>query len=64
MISNTKFIGSSSTFPDREQIWIPQGNGSDIWADRKLIDYDSDSPDEYKQGNFFTDIRRKLWALC
>ena len=56
--------------PRREQIWIPWGNGSDIGADRQLVDYDSVSSDELNKemssqtlgGNF--DLYAKFSDHC
>ena len=50
---------SVSTSPGLNPLDVSADSGSDIGADRQLVDYDSDSSDE-SQGNVFTDIRRKL----
>ena len=68
MISNTKSTGSSFTFPERTNL-DPSGNGSDIGADRQLIDYDSVSSDDLNKemssqtlgGNF--DLYAKFFRI-
>ena len=45
MISNAKSTGSSFTFLERTNL-NPLGNGSDIGADRQLVNYDSVSSNE------------------
>ena len=50
---------SVSTSPGLNPLDASADSGSDIGADRQLVDNDSDSPDE-SQGNVFTDIRREL----
>ena len=53
------FQKSLSTSPGQKSLDVSADSGSDIGADRQLVDYDSDSPDE-SQGYVFTDTRRKL----
>jgi hypothetical protein len=45
---NAKSTRSLSNSPDGTYL-DPAGNGSDIGADRQLVDYDSDLPDEFNK---------------